>query len=254
MLVAITRPVGPRIGECLLTHLARQPIDLAHAREQHLHYEERLTALGCAVQQLPPEPDLPDAVFVEDAAVVLDEVAVIARPGAEERRPETESVADALSRYRPLCRIQAPGTLDGGDVLRLGKALYVGLSGRTSGRGAAQLRELVRPFGYTVTEVPVGNCLHLKSAVTQVAEDTLLVNRSWVDVAALGPLRLIDVDAAEPGAANALLVGSEVLYPAAYPRTQSRLAASGIRLEIVDVSELAKAEGALTCCSLIFAA
>jgi len=254
MLIAITREVSPRIGECLLTHLARQPIDVGRAREQHRHYEERLVALGCTVQRLPAEPDLPDAVFVEDAAVVLDEVAIMARPGAEARRTETATVADALHCFRVLLSIQAPGTLDGGDVLRLAKRLFVGLSGRTNRHGAGQLRELLLPYGYRVCEAPVRGCLHLKSAVTQAAGDTLLINRAWVDAATFGPVRLIDVDPAEQGAANGLLVGDRLLYPCAFPRTQSRLLESGITLEITDLSELAKAEGAVTCCSLVFAA
>jgi len=254
MLIALTREVSPSISDCLLTHLARQPIDVQRAREQHRRYEERLVALGCTLQRLAPEPDLPDAVFVEDAAIVLDEVAIMARPGVEARRAETATVADALQRFRVLCSIQAPGTLEGGDVLRLGKRLFVGLSGRTNRQGAEQLRELLLPYGYQVSEAPVRGCLHLKSAVTQVAGDTLLINRAWVDAATFGPVRLIDVDPEEPGAANGLLVGDRLLYPRAYTRTQSRLLEAGITLEITDLSELAKAEGAVTCCSLVFAA
>lgn len=251
-LVAITRAVSPKIGQCELTHLERQAIDVERARAQHGQYEACLAGLGCELHRLPAEPELPDSVFVEDTAVVLDEVAIITRPGAASRRPETEPVARALEPFRRLAFIGPPGTLDGGDVLCVGGAIYIGLSGRSNQAGVEQVRRLAGPFGYRVVGVPVAGCLHLKSAVTQVAGDTLLINRDWVDGRPWRELRLIDVDAAEPYGANALLVGGSIIYPAAYPRTRLRLEAEGIAVQPVDVSELAKAEGAVTCCSLIF--
>ena len=251
MRIAITRRVSASIGQCELTHLDRQPIDVDRARAQHWQYERALRALGCRVERLPEEPDLPDAVFVEDAAVVLDELAILTRPGAASRRRETRTVADALEPYRRLAPIRAPGTLDGGDVLRVGRTLYVGLSGRSNRAAVEQLRALLAPLGYAVRGVEVDGCLHLKSAVTRVAADTLLVNRDWLDASAFGGLRLVDVDPAEPTAANALHIGESVIYAAAYPRTRARLEDRGISVYTVDVSELAKAEGAVTCCSLI---
>jgi dimethylargininase len=250
-LVAITRAISPRIGECELTHLERQAIDVERARAQHAQYEACLAGLGCELLRLPAEPDLPDSVFVEDTAVVLDELAIITRPGATSRRPETESVARAMGPFRRLAFIQPPGTLDGGDLLCVGRVLYIGLSGRSNQAGVRQMRDLVEPFGYRVEGVPVAGCLHLKSAVTQVAEDTLLINREWVGGRIFPALELIDVDPGEPMGANALLVGSKVVYPAAYQRTRRRLEEAGIAVQTVDVSELAKAEGAVTCCSLI---
>jgi dimethylargininase len=252
MRIAITRPVSASIGHCELTHLDRQPIDVDLARAQHRRYEQVLAALGCRVERLPEEPDLPDAVFVEDAAVVLDELAILTRPGAASRRPETRTVARALEPYRRLSAIESPGTLDGGDVLRVGRTLYVGLSGRSSRAAVEQMRALLAPLGYAVRGVGVDGCLHLKSAVTRVAADTLLVNRDWLDVSAFGDLRLVDVDPAEPAAANALCIGESVIYASAYPRTRVRLEETGIVVHAVDVSELAKAEGAVTCCSLVF--
>jgi len=250
-LVAITRAVSPQIGQCELTHLQRQAIDIKRAQAQHGHYEACLAGLGCQLHRLPAEPDLPDSVFVEDTAVVLDELAIITRPGAASRRPETESIARALSPFRRLAFIRPPGTLDGGDLLRIGRMLYIGLSGRSNPVGIDQMRELVEPFGYQVEGVPVGGCLHLKSAATQVAEDAVLINREWVDGRVFRGLKRIDVYPEEPLGANALLVSGTVIYPAAWPRTRRRLEEAGIAVQTVDVSELTKAEGGVTCCSLI---
>jgi dimethylargininase len=252
MQIAITREVSPSIGQCELTHLAREAIDVDLAQAQHRQYEACLAALGCQIRRLPPEPELPDAVFVEDVAVVLDELAIMTRPGAASRRPEARSVAAALAPYRRLAYIQAPGSLDGGDVLRIGQTLWVGLSGRSNPAGMEQMHALLAPLGYTVRGVPVDGCLHLKSAVTQVARDTLLINPAWVDAGAFGPMNLIEVDPVEPFAANALLIGDTVIYPAAYPATRRRLEERGIPIRPVDVSELGKAEGGVTCCSVIF--
>ncbi len=251
MPIAITRPVSPSIARCQLTHVPRRPIDWRKAARQHARYERALASLGCTVLRLPAEPDLPDAVFVEDAAVVFDELAVITRPGARSRRPETTSVATALAPSRPLRHIAAPGTLDGGDVLRIGECVFVGASTRSNRAGRAQLRSLLAPHGYRVIDVAVRHCLHLKSAVTAVADDTLLIQRAWVDAEAFRGFALIDVDPGEPFAANALRVTDTVLVPSAYRRTRRRLEARGLGVRGVDVSELAKAEGGVTCCSLV---
>jgi dimethylargininase len=253
-ILAITRAVSPALARCELTHLAREPIDAARAAAQHAAYERTLAALGCRVVSLPAEPDLPDSVFVEDTAVVVDELAVITRPGAPSRRPETAAVARELVRHRPLAEITAPGTLDGGDVLRLGRRVMVGRSGRSSDAGIAQLAALLAPRGYTVESAGVSGCLHLKSAVTQVAPDAVLLNPLSVDRAVFAGWRVIEVDPGEPYAANALLIGDAVLFPSAFPRTAARLAAAGVRIVAVDVSELAKAEGAVTCCSIVLTA
>lgn len=252
MLIAITRQISPRFNECELTHLDRQPIDLDLARAQHHQYEAALHELGCEVISLPPEPDLPDSVFVEDVALVFDEVAVITRPGADSRKPETESIARALAPYRTLFTIEAPGTIDGGDVLRVGKMVYVGLSSRSNRSGVEQLQTMIAPYGYTVQGVEVTGCLHLKSAVTQVNEDTLLINPAWVDRSIFGALKFIEVDKSEPSAANAVWIGEAMIYPSSFPKTQRRLEEAGLRLKIVAATEVAKAEGAVTCCSLIF--
>ena len=252
--IALTREVGASIGRCELTHLSRQPIDLERARAQHRAYEDALRRLGCQVIRLGDEPDMPDAVFVEDAAVVLDEVAILTRPGAQSRRLEVESVAAGLSPHRRIFRIEDPGTVDGGDVLVSGRRIFVGLSSRTNREGAEQLARLTEPFGYILQPIPIGVCLHLKSAATAVGERTLLINRSWVDAAAFDGYTLVDVDPAEPLGANALLIDRRLLYPASCPRTAERLDRLGLDVTRLDLSELAKAEGAMTCCSLVFRA
>lgn len=251
-MIAITREVSPSIQHCQLTHLTRNAIEVEAARVQHRQYRRCLANLGCDVHCLPVEPDLPDSVFVEDTAVVLDELAVITRPGARSRRPETASVAKALEPHRQLRRIESPGTIDGGDVMQIGKKLFVGLSGRTNAAGIEQLRGHVSPLSYTVEGVGLKGCLHLKTAVCPVARNTLLINRNWVDTGAFAAMEMIDVDPSEPFGANALWVGQAVIYPVAYPATKKRMEHRGITVETVDASELAKAEGGVTCCSLIF--
>lgn len=254
MLIAITRLVSPAINQCELTHLDRIPIDLERARFQHHAYEEALRSLGVEVHTLPEEPNLPDSVFVEDTAIVLDECAVITRPGADSRQPEIESISRALAPYRRLFTIQAPGTLDGGDVLIIGKTIFVGLSSRSNRAAIDQMGIFVKPYGYSVKGIQVTGCLHLKSAITQVRADTLLVNPAWVEKANFPGMKFIEVDPSERYAANSLMVGKSLLYQPAYPGTLTRLEAQGIRPVMVDESELGKAEGALTCCSLIFKA
>jgi len=251
MPTAITRKVSPTITRCELTHLQRELIDVSRALAQHEAYEQALADLGCRVVSLAAEPGLPDSVFIEDTAVVLDQLAVVMRPGAASRRAETPAVARVLAEYRPIATIEAPGTLDGGDVLRVGRRVFVGLSVRSNREGIEQLRTLLSPHGYEVEALLVTGCLHLKSAVTQVASEVILLNPEWVNPAAFDRYKRIELDPSEPYAANGLLIGDAVLYPTAFPRTAARLDGAGIRLVPVDVSELAKAEGAVTCCSLI---
>lgn len=251
VVIAITRPVPDSISECELTHLARQPIDVLNARRQHAEYERALRALGCEVEQLPALHDHPDSVFVEDTALVFDECAVLTRPGAESRRGEIASVADALRPLRRLYYIEAPGTLDGGDVVRVGKRLYVGASTRSNEDGARQLADALAAHGYSVTRTPMRGCLHLKTAASTLPGDVLLLDPNCVDGASFDGARCIHVHPEEPEGANVLVVGDTVVVPASAPRTREILEAAGYTTVIVDGSELAKAEGGLTCCCLL---
>lgn len=251
--VAIVRPVSRALANCELSFVPRTPIDPARAARQHAAYEDALRARGCEVVALPVLDDFPDSVFVEDIALVFDELAVLTQPGAPSRRGEVDSVAQVLGRYRPLERIQGEGTLDGGDVLRVGRDVYVGRSARSNDEGIAQLRALVSGHGYRVHTLDTRDCLHLKSAVTQVGDDTVLVQPRWLDPSPFAALRIIEVDPTEEHAANAVRVGGGIVYPDCFPRTLERLRAEGIDATTVDVSELQKAEGAVTCCSLLVA-
>lgn len=252
MLLAITRDVSPRFDECEITHIERAPINLETAQTQHHEYIQALKELGCAVLELPAETDLPDSVFVEDTAVILREVALLTRPGVDSRKPETESIARALSPYREIVRIQPPATVDGGDVLVLEKNIFVGMSTRSNAFAIDQMNQLLGKYGYKTQGVKLHDCLHLKSAVTRVDENnTLLINRNWVDVETFDGYELIDIDPSEPFAANCLPINGSIIYPTSFPKTTAKLEARGYRVNPVMVDELAKAEGAVTCCSLI---
>lgn len=272
MLIAITRQVSPSINRCELTFHAKEPIDLAKAIAQHEAYEQCLRRLGLRIVSLAAEPSLPDAVFVEDAAIVVDEAAVIPVMGAASRRPETESLARALSVYRPLKFMRPPATLDGGDVMRIGRRIFVGASSRTNAEGISQLRAALAPCDYQVTAVDVRQCLHLKSGCSYVGRNLILVNREWVDVKQLTGFDLIDVPQSEPGAANVLLIEDAnddakeaaindvietsvkdvVIVPSVFSQTIALLEARGFKVKAIDVSEFQKAEGGVTCKSIIF--
>ncbi len=250
--IAITRSVSPHIAECELTFRDRTPIDYARAVAHHRAYEQALEELGCTIVHAGELPQAPDGVFVEDAAIVLDEIAVITRPGAESRRSETNSIAQVLRQYRPVHFIREPGRIDGGDVLRIDRTLYAGRSQRTDDDGIAQLRAMVTPHGYDVVAVPFRGCLHLKSAATYVG--VLLFNPSFVEARLFGDVEAVAVSASEPDAGNALRIGETILMSSSWPGTRRLLESGGLHVATVDADELEKAESGVTCCSLIFEA
>ena len=249
--IAFTRGVPESIHDCQLTHQTRRTIDLDRARSQHAAYEAALATLGCEIRRLPDEPEMPDSVFVEDTAVLFDEIAVITRPGAVVRRREIETVEAALRPFRELEAMQAPATLDGGDVLVVGRDVFVGLTGRTNANAVEQLGSILAPHGHRVRGAPVEGCLHLKSAVTSLGDRAVLVNPDWVDARLFDGIECVLVDPSEPDAANGLRIDDAFLHPTAFPRTADRVRTFGLRVVPIDLSELAKAEGAITCCSLL---
>jgi dimethylargininase len=252
MLIAITRAVSPAINLCEIGFVERQEIDLAKAGQQHRQYQACLAELGALVVPLPAEPDYPDSVFVEDPAVVVDEVAILTRMGAASRRGESESLARALAPYRPLRRLREPATLEGGDVMRIGRTLYVGISPRTNLAGVEQLAGELGPLGYRVVPVTVRGALHLKTACCSLDDGAILANREWLDLEPLSQLRIIEVAPGEGRAANVLALGGSILIPACFPDTAEILARAGKKIRAVDISELMKAEAGVTCSSLIF--
>jgi dimethylargininase len=250
-LIALTREVSASINQCELSFVPREPIDVARARRQHEGYNEQLRRLGLMVVPLPTLDHLPDAVFVEDTAVVVDEVAVAASPGAASRRPEVDSTVEALSRWRRVVRLPAGATLDGGDVVRIGRKFLVGLGARTNQAGVSGLGQQLAPFGYQVTGVPTRDCLHLKTACSALDDRRLLVHRPWIEMAGLKGYELIDVPPHEAWAANALVLGRDIVMPQGYPETRELLELLGFRIHAVDLSELLKAESGVTCSSII---
>jgi len=253
MLTVLTRLPGPELARCELTHLSRQSIDAELAVAQHRAYQSALRVEGLRVIELPADPAYPDGVFVEDTAVVFDELAVLTAPAPPSRRGERAAVEAALAPFRQFARLPEDAFLEGGDVLRVGRTLFVGLSGRTSEAGVRALAEVVRRHGYAVVPVRVTGCLHLKSAACAVDEKTVLVNRAWVDVEPFGGLRLVDVPAAEPFGANVLRLPGALVVSSAFPETAEIVRGLGHRVVTVDVSELHKAESGVTCMSLVFA-
>lgn len=249
--LALTRAVSPSIADCELTHVERTRIDYARACEQHVAYEAALVAAGCSVLRLPSLPDHPDAVFVEDTVVDFGALAVIMRPGAVSRRGEVGSVEDEVRRHRPVRRIVSPGTVDGGDVLVAGRTVFVGRTARTDDDGIEQLRAHLVPHDFDVRVVPVHGCLHLKTAVTAFAPGHMLFHPEWVGAERFAGQELLPIDPSEPFAANVLVVGAKVIVPAAHARTAARLRAEGIDVIEVPADELARAEGGVTCCSVI---
>lgn len=252
---AFTRAVSPRLAECELTHLDRVPIDAAKAVAQHDAYEDALRKSGFEVIRLPDLPEHPDGTFVEDTALLLDGHAVILRPGAVSRAAETESTASGLADHFELHRV-TDGYLDGGDVLRIGRTLHVGLSSRTDAAGAAALREIVQRFSLDVVQAKSDGCLHLKSGATLAGTDAggtpvLLFNAACIDPSQFTGVEPLAVDGVEPHAANVVRAGSSLILPAGNPKTAHALRQRGFEVVEVDVSELQKAEAGVTCMSLL---
>lgn len=252
MLIAITRPVSRSIQECELTHMDREQICHKTASQQHADYVDVLRTLGVEVVELEPLHHHPDAVFVEDIMVVVDEVAVLTRPGAESRRGEVESAVTLVEQYRTIARIESPGTLEGGDVMQVERTIFVGRSNRSNDAGIDQLRTILAPYGYTVISMPVPGALHLKTAATYLGDGMVLANPEWLDTTQFNELDVIETHPDEPFSGNAIRIGNSLVFPEQFPHTAGRLEAKGFVLQRVQSSELAKAEGSLTCKSVIF--
>jgi dimethylargininase len=253
-MIAITHLPSPRIVECELTYLEREPIDFARASRQHAAYRDTLAACGARVEVLDVNREMPDSVFVEDTAVVFPEVAVMMSMGAASRRAEPLGIEAALVKYREIRRVSLPARIDGGDVVVNGRTVLVGLSSRTEDAGVSGLRDIVAPLGYSLHAVRVTGALHLKSACTALPDGRLLVNPAWMEMSDLDALPRVPIAPGEPFAADIATDGGTVIAGATFPETNAMLARMGFSVRAVDLSEFARAEGGVTCLSLIFAA
>ena len=254
MRVAIVRDVPESIARCELTHMTREPIDVARAREQHRQFCDVLATLTDALVALPPLEEFPDSTFVEDPVVVLDEVAILCRSGAASRRGEAALLEPVVARFREILRLEEPALVDGGDVLCMGRTVYVGQASRSNADGVRQLADLLSPHGYTVKPAQTVGCLHLTTGCSRITPETVMVNPAWVDPAtfAADGFDVVACDPAEPFAANSRLVGNTIVFPAEFERTRQRLEQRGLRLAAVPFGELAKAEAGPSCASLVF--
>ena len=253
MLVALTRGVSSNIGDCLLTHLTRQRIDASKAINQHRAYEECLRQVGMHVISLPVEPDMPDSVFIEDPAIVLDEIALVGRMGAAQRQAETKSLTKILSAVRPLRFMDPPATLEGGDRIRIGRTIFVGISSRTNESGVEQLSSILAPFDYRVKPVKVTGCLHLTTGCSYLGNHSVLMNAGWIDASVFNDFNIIHTPPEEPWGANTIVIGDGVLLlSASFPRTRALLEQRGFDVRVANISEFEKAEAGLSCMSLIF--
>jgi len=252
VLRAITHKVSPHINECELTFLDRSPIDLERAARQHDAYCAVLEKLGVTVERLSDNESYPDACFVEDTAIVTGELAIICCPGVSSRRGETELIERELSKHKRTVRISLPATIEGGDVLQMGEKIFAGQSRRTNSQGIDELARILKPYGYCVIPVKTKGSLHFKSACTAIDDETLFVNPEWVDLTPLKGFNLVYTPHEEPWSANVLRVGETVCIQAGFPAAAELIGRLARRVEIVDTSELRKAEAGLTCSSIIF--
>lgn len=252
-LLAITRQPGTRLSECEITHIGRSVVDAAAARVQHAAYEAALRDAGATVTSLPPDDELPDSPFVEDTAIVTDEVAVLTALGAQSRAGESDLMEPVLRAHRNIVRMRRPASMDGGDVLRIGGTFFVGLTSRTNQAGADFLRDALRPYGHEVRTVPIVGALHLKTAATYLPDqELLLANRDWIDPGGLGELAdVVETAPGEPFGANALVAGERILLAASAPGMLATLAGRGIAVAALDISEFQKMEAGMTCLSLL---
>lgn len=250
-MLALTRMPAPRMADCQLTFVNRSPIDEQRVLAQHAEYRQALAECGAQVETLDADPDLPDCVFVEDTAVVLDEVAIVCRLGTESRRGEAAAVELALRPYRDVERIDPPATLEGGDVLRVGRTLLVGLSSRTNAAGAERLAAIAGRWGYAVRAVRVTGCLHFKTACTALPDGRLLVNPAWIDAAPLKEFEQVVVPETEPWGANVACLNGRVVAAAANRQTNDLIRSLGFDVRPVELGEYAKAEGGVTCLSIL---
>ena len=246
---ALVRRPAATLADGIVTHIERNPVDVERAREQWANYVAALRGEGWDIVEVDTRDDLPDSVFIEDTVVMLGDVAVVTHPGADERKPETEATRAAVSRLGVRVeQIEAPGTFDGGDVLKVGKQIYVGQGGRTNAEGIRQFAAIAEPLGYSVTAVPMTKALHLKTAVTALPDGTIIGYEGFLDDPTVFP---VFQPVTEPeGTAVVVMDEGTVLMSANAPETSRMLESRGLRVVTVDIEEFEKLEGCVTCLSV----
>jgi dimethylargininase len=252
-MLAITHLPSPKMEHGERTFIGRDPIDFQLALRQHAEYHRLLLLCGASVQTLVVNSHLADCAFIEDTAVVLDEVAILCSMGTPSRLAEPMPIHAELGKHRRAIPIEPPATLEGGDVLRVGKTLLVGRSSRTNSAGIEALDAITRPLGYRVVAIPVHACLHLKTACCALPDGRLLVNPSWIDLKPLTDFKQIEVPPDEPFGANILLVQDHIIIEATNARTTALIREFGFQVHPINLSEFAKAEAGVTCLSLLIA-
>lgn len=252
MLMAITHLPSPNLQNCELTFLESEAINIEKANEQHKNYRAMLERCGAKIIILNENIVLPDSVFVEDPIIVFDEVAVLTSMGVVSRRTESEYMEKIFSKYRKIERIFLPAKIEGGDVLHVGKKIFVGESARTNFEGIQALEAIIKPFGYEVIPVKVTGCLHLKTGATALDDKIVLINSSWVDATAFVGFEKIEIPSDEPFGANVLKMGEIICMNEAFPKSIALVKSLGYKVDSVNISEFVKAEAGLTCMSVLF--
>jgi len=252
MLTVVTHTPSPSLQQCELTYVESSPINIVRAQQQHAHYCRMIETCGARVITLDDNRLLPDSVFVEDPIVVLDEVAILMSMGVASRRREVGALGSFFSKYRVVEQISLPAEIEGGDVLKINRNIYVGESSRTNRRGIEALASIVEPLGYKVIAVRVTGCLHLKTGCTALDEMTILVNSEWVDISPFQGFRLIPTLSNEPFGANVLPINKTICMNDAFPETVRLVRSLGYDVVAADLSEFGKAEAGLTCMSVPF--
>ena len=252
MFYAITHLPSPQLQNCELTFLQSEPIDMLKVTAQHTAYCAMLERCGATVVVLDENQDCPDSVFVEDPVIVFDEIAVLTSMGVASRRKESEAMARVFAKYRTVKRIELPAKIEGGDVLKVGKKIFVGLSPRTNKEGIQALESIIKPYGYSVIPVNVTGCLHLKTGCTALDDKTVLINAAWVDANAFEGFTQIAVPEDEPFGANVLKMGDVLCMNEAFPKSIALVKSLGYNVDSCDITEFVKAEAGLTCMSVPF--
>jgi len=252
MLTIVTHVVSPALQECELTFIESEPIKIEKAGEEHHHYCKMLEECGATVITLEENRALPDSVFVEDPIIVFDEVAVLSSMGAASRRKECTTLETFFRKYRDVKQISLPALIEGGDILKIGRRIYVGLSARTNNEGIKALRDIIEPLGYEVIPVRVSGCLHLKTGCTALDDNSILINPDWIETAPFQGFRIIETLPGEPFGANVLPIHDTICMNSAFPRTMEMVRSLGYQIRATDITEFVKAEAGLTCMSIPF--